>query len=265
MSGNSDFILVQESGWRRGLNNLMNHEFAGWFKTKMWWIQCIIWVSATCFMLAGVMFSTPDFDVKEGMQIYSLLAGLFPAIGVIIIMQDALVGEKSEGTTAWVLSKPVSRHAVILSKAAANSVGVLVAMVVVPGVVAYGLFCYAAQSVMPPLPFVAALVVIFVCQLFYLTLTLMMGAFFSGRGPVIGIGLGLVFLQQYLIGLLPFFKYLLPWGLFMPPSDPAQAQSIIPALLMGEPVSSYLPVLLVFLESILFVVLAIWRFNKEEF
>jgi ABC-type transport system involved in multi-copper enzyme maturation permease subunit len=265
MSGNDDFILLNESGWRRGLSNLLDYEFAGWFKTKMWWIQCIIWVSATCFILAGIMFSTPDFDIKEGMQIYSLVAGLFPAIGVIIIMQDALVGEKSEGTTAWVLSKPVSRPAVILSKAAANSVGVLVAMVAVPGLFAYGLFCYTAQTVLPPVPFLAAMGIIFIGHLFYLTLTLMMGAFFSGRGPVIGIGLGLVFLQQYIIALLPFSKYLLPWAFIMPPADQTQAQAVVPALLMGEPVTSYLPVVLVFLESILFVALAIWRFNKEEF
>ena len=63
MSGNSDLLLVTEKGWRRGLNNLLDNEFAGWFKTKMWWIQCIIWVSVTGFMLAGVMFSAPDFDI----------------------------------------------------------------------------------------------------------------------------------------------------------------------------------------------------------
>ena len=263
MSGNSDFVLLNESGWRRGLNNLMNHEFAGWFKTKMWWIQCIIWTSAMCFMVAGVMFSGPEADIKEGMQVYALLAILFPGIGVVIIMQDALVGEKSEGTTAWVLSKPVSRPAVILSKTAANAVGVLVAMVAVPGLFAYGLFGYAAQTVLPPLPFMVALVVMFICQLFYLTFTLMMGAFFNNRGPVIGLGLGILFIQQYLINLLPFSKYLLPWGMALPTSD--QILPVLPALLTGEPVTSFLPALLIFLESVLFVALAIWRFNKEEF
>ena len=63
-------------------------------------------------------------------------------------------GEESKGTTAWVLSKPASRPSVILSKVTANAVGVLVTMVVVPGLFAYGLFCYYTNPILPPLPFV---------------------------------------------------------------------------------------------------------------
>ena len=263
MSGNSDFILVNESGWRRGLNNLLNNEFAGWFKTKMWWIQCIIWVSVTGFMLAGVMFSAPDFDYKEGMMLFSIFMGLFPAIGVVIIMQDALVGEKSEGTIAWVLSKPVSRQSVILSKVTANSLGVLVTMVLVPGLFAYTLFCYYTKSMMDPLPFLAAFGIIFLSHLFYLTLTLMLGAFFSGRGPVIGLGLGLLFLQQYLIAAVPLLGYFLPWNLVVPIND--ETDALVPALLRGDPVTSFLPIVFVFIECVVFVLLALWRFNKEEF
>lgn len=91
----------------------------------------------------------------------------------------------------------------------------------------------------------------------------MMGAFFSNRGPVIGLGLGVLFLQQYIIGLLPFLKYLLPWGVAMPTSD--QVLPMIPALLTGVPIESFLPVVFIFLECVLFVALTIWRFNKEEF
>ena len=65
---------------------------------------------------------------------------MFPAIAVIIIMKDTLVGEKQSGTAAWVLSKPVSRPAFILSKLAANSIGVLATIVILPGVVAFILY-----------------------------------------------------------------------------------------------------------------------------
>lgn len=263
MSGNSDLLLVTEKGWRRGLNNLLDNEFAGWFKTKMWWIQCIIWVSVTGFMLAGVMFNTPDFDIKEGMIIFSVFMGLFPAIGVIIIMQDALVGEKSEGTIAWILSKPASRPSVILSKVTANSLGVLVTMVLVPGLFAYGLFCYYTKTILDPLPFLSAFGVVFISHLFYLTLTLMLGAFFNGRGPVIGLGLGLLFLEQYLIAAVPALGFFLPWKLVVPLNNGTDA--IVPALLRGDPITSFLPIAVVFLESILFVAISLWRFNREEF
>jgi len=263
MSGNSDLLLVTEKGWRRGLNNLLDNEFAGWFKTKMWWIQCIIWVSVTGFMLAGVMFSTPDFDIKEGMMIFSIFLGLFPAIGVVIIMQDALVGEKSEGTIAWILSKPASRPSVILSKVTANSLGVLVTMILVPGLFAYTLFCYYTKTMLDPLPFLSAFGIVFISHLFYLTLTLMLGAFFNGRGPVIGLGLGLLFLQQYLIAAVPVLGYFLPWNLVVPLNNGTDA--IVPALLRGEPVTSFLPIAVVFFECILFVAISLWRFNREEF
>lgn len=263
MSGNSDLILVSESGWRRGLSNLLDNEFAGWFKTKMWWIQCLIWVSVTGFMLAGVMFSADDFDFKEGMMLFSIFIGLFPAIGVVIIMQDALVGEKSEGTIAWILSKPASRQSVILSKVTANSLGVLVTMVLVPGLFAYGLFCFYTKTLMDPLPFLSAFGVVFISHLFYLTLTLMLGAFFSGRGPVIGIGLGLLFLQQYLIAAVPLLGYFLPWKLSVPVNN--ETDALVPALLRGDPVTSFLPIVIVFIECVVFVLLSLWRFNREEF
>jgi ABC-type transport system involved in multi-copper enzyme maturation permease subunit len=263
MSGNSDFIMVSETGWRRGLNNLLDNEFASWWKTRMWWIQCLIWTSIPTFILGNLIFSSQDFSLTEGIMFYSIFAGVFPAIGVVIIMQDALVGEKTTGTIAWVLSKPVARPAVILSKVVSNSVGVLVTMVMVPGIFTYTLLSVASRTALNPLIFLEAWGIFFLCHLFYLTFTLMLGAFFNHRGPVIGLALGLIFLQQYLVGLLPVFRYLLPWTLAIPVNNTNDA--IIPALLSGQPVPSFLPVLSVAVECILFVLLSLWRFNREEF
>lgn len=263
MAGNSAFELVSERGWRRGLNNLLGNELAHWWMTRRWWTQSLIWVAVVGFMLAGVIFSSPNFQFTDGVMLYSVFAGLFPAVGVIILMQGALVGEKQDGTAAWVLSKPASRTAFILSKLAANSLGVLVTMVLVPGIIAYILLSYSQATVLQPLPFLAAWAVIFLNQFFYLTLTLMLGALFSSRGPVIGIALALLFLQQYLVGLVPFLQYLLPWTLAVPLND--QTQAVVPALLQGQPVYSWILVAAVLVESILFVLVALRRFQQEEF
>lgn len=263
MSGNSDFLMVSETGWRHGLNNLLDNEFAGWWKTKTWWVQCLIWTSVTGFMLAGIIFGSKNFELGEGIILYSIFAGLFPAVGVVIIMQDALVGEKTTGTIAWILSKPVARPAIILSKVVANSLGILVTMVLVPGVFAYALLSVASKAALNPASFLAAWGVIFISHLFYLTLTLMLGAFFNARGPVIGLALGILFLQQYLVGLLPILRYLLPWTLAIPINN--QTDAIVPALLLGEPISSFLPILGVAVECVLFVLVSLWRFNREEF
>lgn len=263
MAGNSAFELVSERGWRRGLNNLLHNELAHWWTTRRWWTQCLIWVGVVGFMLAAVIFSDPNFQFTDGVMLYSIFAGLFPAIGVVILMQGALVGEKQNGTAAWVLSKPASRTAFILAKLEANSLGVLVTMVLVPGIVAYILLSYSQTAALDPLPFLAAWAVIFLNQFFYLTLTLMLGALFSSRGPVIGIALAFLFLQQYLVGLLPLLRYLLPWTLAVPLND--QTEAVVPALLQGQPVYSWITVVAVLVESILFVLVALRRFQQEEF
>jgi len=265
MSGNSAFEMVSERGWRRGLGNLLNNEFAHWWKTKMWWIQCLIWVSLIGLMLGAVLFGSPDDKPKliDAVMMYAIFAGLFPAVGVVIIMQDALVGEKRDGTAAWVLSKPAARPAFILSKLIANSLGVLATMVVLPGIVVYGMLSLGIKASLNPWFFLAAMGIIFLNHLFYLTLTLMLGSFFNSRGPVIGIALALIFLQQYVIALLPVLRYLLPWTLVIPLNN--QTEAIVPALLSGQPIYSYIPIVAMVVESILFVLICLWRFNREEF
>jgi hypothetical protein len=121
----------------------------------------------------------------------------------------------------------------------------------------------ASKAALNPILFLEAWGIIFLSHLFYLTFTLMLGAFFNARGPVIGLALGLLFLQQYLVGLLPIFRYLLPWTLAIPLNN--QNDAIVPALLSGAPVVTYLPILCVAAECVLFVLLALWRFNKDEF
>jgi ABC-type transport system involved in multi-copper enzyme maturation permease subunit len=263
MSGNSDFELVTERGWQRGFTNLLDNELSRWWKTRMWWIQALIWVGMIGFMLSAVLFSSPDFKLEDGLMIYAVFAGMFPAVAVVIIMQGVLVGEKRDGTAAWVMSKPVSRPAFILSKVLANSLGMLVTMVVLPGLVAYALFFIRTQTPLDPLRFIASLGVFFLNHLFYLSLTLMLGSLFANRGPVIGIALATLFLQQYLVGLLPVLRYLIPWTLVVPLNN--ETNAIVPALLSGQPIYSSIPLVAVALECVLFVLVAAWRFNREEF
>jgi ABC-2 type transport system permease protein len=262
MSGNSDFEMVNERGWRRGLGNLIDNASARWWKTRTWWVQSLIWVGLIGFILGSILFGTADFKLQDGVMIYGVFAGMFPAVAVVIIMQGVLVGEKSDGTAAWVLSKPASRTAFILSKLVANSLGVLVTMVVLPGLAAYVLFFIRLKVAPDPVAFLEAFGVLFLNLLFYLTMTLMLGALFNGRGPVIGIGLAFLFLQQYLVGLLPALRFVLPWTLVVPLNN--QTDAIVPALLSGQPVYSYIPILAVAVECIVFMLIGLWRFNREE-
>jgi ABC-2 type transport system permease protein len=264
MSANSAMQLVTERGWRRGLGSMVGSEFSRWWKTRMWWVQCLIWVGMIGFFLGVILFSSEKAPPSDEVAImFAIFAGLFPAVGVVIIMQGVMVGEKKSGTAAWVLSKPVTRPAFMLSKLIANSLGMLATMVVLPGVVAYALSAMATGTGWNLLRFLSALGVIFLSHFFFLSLTLMLGTFFGSRGPVIGIALGLLFMQQYLLGWLPVLRFMLPWKLVIPIGE--QLDAVAPCLLVGS--HNYPPILIavVALESILFLGIGLFRFSREEF
>jgi hypothetical protein len=110
--------------------------------------------------------------------------------------------------------------------------------------------------------FLLALVVMFLYIFYFLNLTLMLGTFFSQRGPVIGIALGLLLLQQYVVSLVPSLGYILPWNLLIPIKEPVDA--VVPNLLLGSHNFSFIPIVSVAVQSILFLLVALYRFNREE-
>jgi ABC-2 type transport system permease protein len=263
MSGNEVFELESGTGWSRGLGNMLRSGLARWFKTKTWWIHCLIWGGlAAIFVSPLVLLREPPRPI-DTLMISFVFIGLFPAVGVIIVMQDAIVGEKREGTAAWVLSKPLTRTAFVISKVIANSIGILVTMVIVPWSILFAIISIVHKSTLVPLGFFGVIGVIIISHLFFLSLTLMLGTFFNSRGPVIGIPLAVLFLQQTILGLVPSLRYVLPWNLVVPLGN---TNPLVLSLIMGTPVQLYHLILLlvIAIESILFTLIGLWRFNQEE-
>ena len=242
MAGNNAMQLVTERGWSRGLGSMLKSELSRWWKTRMWWVQCLIWVGILGFILVAILFGSPDAPPSQEVgEVYLALAGMFPSIGVIIIMQGVVVGEKKSGTAAWALSKPITRSAFMLSKVTANSLGVLGTMVIVPAVIAFTLSAIRTGDPWNLPGFLSALGVVFLSHFFFLSLTLMLGTFFSSRGPVTGIALGLLLMQQFLIGWLPTLRYLLPWNLSISLGQQVE-DAVAPCLLVGS--HNYSPMLI---------------------
>lgn len=263
MDGNNGFEMLEEQGWQRGLHNLMRDGFSSWWKTSSWWIQTLIWAGIINVILAGVLWSAQGFDVGEALSFYAIFAGLFPPIAVIIIMQDVVVGEKLSGTAAWVLSKPVSRTAFILSKLAPNAVGVAATMVLFPGIVAFGQLMAAGAPIASPQHFLAGLGIFVLNLWFYLTLTLMLGALTNSRAAVIAIPLAFAFGQQYLVGMLPWLRVVLPWTLSMPPGEEFRG-AVVPSVMAGTQPFSWGPLIFVSVCIILFSAISVWRFQNQE-
>ncbi len=272
MAGNSAFELANEQGWQAGLRNLLRAEMASWWKTRTWWVQTLIWVCIIDLLLITIVTAEgasgeSTMQLQELITIYGVFGGMFTSIGVIIHMQSAIVGEKISGTAAWVLSKPVARPAFVLSKLLGNAFGVAMTAVIIPGVGAYLIFTLLKGEDVQVLRFIGGLGVLCLFAFYWMSLTLMLGAFFNSRGPVIGIPLGLLLGQQFIQGLVakfsPALLHYLPYEMSLPLQGES-AVSIVGNVVLGTTPATWAPVYSSVIAIAIFVWLGIWRFRKEE-
>ncbi|HET7089694.1 MAG TPA: ABC transporter permease subunit [Anaerolineae bacterium] len=262
MAATSALQPVREKGWRSGFANLLSKENGAWWRTRRWLVQTIIWVAILNGILATILFAEGVADPpSEGASLFMILSLAVLPMGVIIIAQEAIIDEKRSGTAAWVLSKPVSRAAFILSKLIAHGLGLLVTGVVIPGTIAFILLSAAGGSIAPG-DFVAALGIAFLNVLFYLTLTLMLGTLFDGRGAVIGIPMAFLFSYQIFVGLAPWLADITPWGFLVGAGSPVTP---IAQVALGQGALPLAPILATALWCVLFMSVALWRFAREEF
>jgi ABC-2 type transport system permease protein len=201
-------------------------------------------------------------DAVENLSIFTQLMSWFPMFAVIVITQGAIISEKQSGTAAWVLSAPVSRSGFILSKLISNALGFLVTIVLLQGLTAYIQISLSESSLLPLGPYLINLGLLSLYLLFYLALTLMLGTFFNTRGPVQGIAIGVAIFSMWNMG--EFFAGFIPW---LPVVLPETLPTMVSALVQGESLPAIwpVPIIAISLYIVLFVALAIWRFNREEF
>lgn len=266
MSGNSAFQLVKGEGWRRGLANQLRIEFARWFRTRTWWVRSLVWVAIIDLLLFVVIFADDSSGEGPGegvLSLYAIFSGLFVAIGVIVMMQSAVIGEKSSGTAAWLLSKPMSRTAYLVAKLIANGVGITLTALVLPGLVAFAGIQLGTPTHLSPLAFAGGLLFLTLNMLFWLVLTLMLGTFFNSRGPVLGIPMVLIMGSQILLGLAPWLAYVIPYELTFPAGDP-EIPPVVVAVVNRQAPDSWMPVYTAVTMILLMMAVAIWRFRREE-
>ncbi len=276
-TANDILQLVTIRGWRRGFSNLLDHERHQLWGTRRWLVQMLVWILLLNGMLAFVgltislnmdKFSAadaadfaPDKMYEIFMQLFFQTAAICTAVGAVIAAQGAIIQERQMGTAAWILSKPASRTAFVLAKLVAYILALLVLALLVPTIVLYGeIYLWSGQ--VPPVPgMLPALGVLFVSVLFYLTLTIMLGTFFNTRGAVLGIPLGFMFVGSLIPNFLPKLAAFFPWTLGQIALALAPGSSSSTPL----PATAFIPVVATLLWSLLFIVLALWRFRKEEF
>ena len=268
----NEALLVPRTvrGWRMGLSSMLSKELAAWWKTRRWWVQCLV----ALLLLNGELAlnlrgnrGTPN-AIQNATMAFMITAALCVPIAAVNLAQDSILGEKHSGTAAWVLSKPLRRPAYVLAKLAANGLGLLVAWVVLPGVVAYFQLLKPVDGWLTPLRLAGVMGLNYLNLFFFLTLALMLATFFNSRGPVLGISLALAWAGPVPLISAPIQKFapwlydVLPWRLLI---DFATNQPLAYYLANGQPLPTVVPLIATALWCVLFTAVAIWRTSREEF
>ncbi len=262
-------------GWLAGFGNMFSKEMGEWFHTRRWVWQLITWVTILGGFIAFLLFALPamvvkmpalqatldsiygGFPVEDGaiFKFFGFIA-LTGVIGAVILSQDEIIQEKQSGTAAWIISKPVARPAFILTKLLSNIIGMLLFIVIVPGMVVMGEVYLATHHLVPLLPFLAGCLVMLLALVFYTSLTIMLGVTCESRGAILGIPFGIFLFGQILAPFFPQLAYGLP--LAMDGIAFAAMKGIpLPPMLISELIS-------VSALTIVFILVALWKFQRKE-
>lgn len=260
MESESTLQTLPDRGWRNGLGNLFSKEFARWLGQSTWWKNLLRWtllINGIYAMVSMAVGTQSQDGVPASVfktMLFFMLGAMITTIGLIIAYQGSIIGERQLGTAAWILSKPVSRPAFILSKFTGGAAGFLT-LVLAQAVLGYLNTAYWTGHALPPLAYAAAIGLWLLSLLFYLALVLMLGAMLGSRGGVIGIALAVLMVGQNMSGLT-LFQYVGPFRLM----DAATSLAI------GQPLAAGFAsqVLTTALATIIMIGLAVRRFQTQD-
>ena len=253
--------VLHSEGWRGGLGNLIRKEIGQWWGTRSWWIQTVIWLALLNGITTLAMLEAPmaaEEMAALAVQTFLMVGATAIGIGVVLSIQGAVVGEKELGTAAWVMSKPASRASFVLAKLLANTMGFLVTAVVIPSIVFIVEARYLLTAPVDYTQFALGVAVVALSVVFYVVLTIALGCMFKGRGPVAGIGIGLILIGQFFKGMLPLSVVLVtPWLL----GDVASSFALASLPVFNR----MIPIIVTAVATFALMWAAVWRFGREEF
>jgi ABC-2 type transport system permease protein len=277
MSGDTFLRPSDGKGWFAGLRNMLRKESARWWNFRSILLQALVWLIIVNGLVAFMIFvlpmdpaveageingepitignSTNDILAGIGINVFFSVASFAFAIGAVILCHDAVLKERETGTAAWVLSKPVSRRSFVLSKFAANGVGILALIVALQGTVAFVLCSLRQGAPVSLLPFVAGLALLGLCCLFYGFLAIATGTLMNSRAAALAVPL-IVLLGSAVMYLMPPIGAIMPWK-FVEVIGGFAVTGILPP--------EALPSIAATVAWIaVFVIATVWRFERIE-
>ena len=275
LAARQGLLPARGSGWLAGFGNMLGKELGEWFRTRRWLWQLLIWLIVIDGFVALLLFVLPALaSIMPALKptaeaafsglppeigsvsMYFTMVVMAGSIGVVILAQDEIIQEKMSGTAAWILSKPAARPAFILTKLLSNTIGALIFIIVLPGVVALGEVFLATHRLVPLAPFLAGAGVLMLELFFYISLVILLGVLFESRGPVMGIAFGVMFGGLIIRSFIPPILYVLPLSMDGIALSVLQGISL-PTMFISQVITTAV-------LSIVFVLVALWRFQHVE-
>jgi ABC-type transport system involved in multi-copper enzyme maturation permease subunit len=244
----------------------MRGEFRRWFGPRI-----VLHTAVWTLVVTGLLWLVTTSAAVDwrGFDLLIHIWWIALPLGSIAIAQNALIEERQAETLPWVLSKPASRPALILSKSISDSLGIILPAVVLQAVIAW--YMLPALEPKAGLPirepelsrYLTVAGVQIVIVVLFVTLSVFAGTIFRNRGPVAALGLGVWILL-----------WVSPWEIL----DRLTVGGVMSGELTGEsfkPITEYLlfdqaleptnGVYWTLLWSGLLILAAIGVFSREQF
>lgn len=258
--------VASRGTWRAGLRNQTRREASSWWSTGRWWRQGLLWAGVINGLLIAMLWALPALlsgveggetvatDVAGTAAQFAELAAFVSAAGVVILTQGVLLDDLRLGLTEWMLSKPLSRPALVLAKLGGHLSGLITSIVLIPWIGVYALLSVAAGEPWPVGRFLGSVVLVIVFVAFHLALVVALSVWTGRRGTVLAIPLALLVGMDVVISAAPPLANWMPYVL----------TRVGAAFLVTGSLAAPGPVLATLGWTAALVIAAVWRFNRHE-
>jgi hypothetical protein len=207
-----------------GARNLIRREAATWWSTGRWRVHALAWTLILGGLLAAMLWVFPALmdemqtatggsQVRDLVRQFPDLAAVIIAVGVVLLTQGLLLDEQRNGVLEWLLSKPLTRPAVILAKFVGHALGLVATVVVLPWLVIHALLSIADGGLWSPTRGLAVVGLLALVVVFHLALVLLLSTLTQSRVAVLAIPIVAVVSADGVTGLVPEAVHVLPWSL----------------------------------------------------
>lgn len=246
-----------------GFANQLRRESGSWWSTRRWWVHALTWTVVVNGLLAVTLWVLPELGVvpeasattpAETAAQFGGMAVVLGSVAAVVAGQGILIDERRTGVLEWMLSKPLSRSALVAAKFVGHCAALLVTVVLVPWVGVWAQLSLAQGSPWPVGRTLGAALLVGLLVAFNLAFVLVLSATTWSRALVVALPLAGIFGTDLVIAGLPDLVDVLPWNV----------GRLAGAVLAGGALPSTGPVVSAALLTAVFLAGAAWGLHRTE-